>query len=98
MFLRICSSSKPSHCLLQSCCMAICGFAGVAYTIMTLGHGYALVDGRPLYYIRYVDWLITTPLLLYDICKIGGCPTAQVSIPQSYKNIASCIDCIIDIP
>jgi len=69
---------KRSHCLLQSICMGICGFAGIAYTIMTLGHGYAVVDGRPLYYIRYVDWLITTPLLLYDICKIGGCPTAQI--------------------
>jgi len=69
---------KSSHCLLQSCCMGICGFAGVAYTIMTLGHGYTIVDGRPLYYIRYVDWIITTPLLLYDICKVGGCPTAQI--------------------
>jgi len=69
---------KPSHCLLQSICMGICGFAGVAYAIMTLGHGYAMVDGRPFYYIRYVDWIITTPLLLYDICKIGGCPKAQI--------------------
>ncbi len=38
------------------------------YLLMALGHGsVALASGRTFYYARYVDWSITTPLLLLSL-------------------------------
>lgn len=50
----------------------IVGFASTAYLFMTLGDGYFLVDGRVFQYARYIDWLLTTPLLLMDLASLAG--------------------------
>eukprot|EP00979_Chaetoceros_neogracilis_P002346 scaffold409_cov295-Chaetoceros_neogracile.AAC.16 len=53
---------------------AIVGFAATSYFFMALGQGSIDVDGRAFYYARYLDWLVTTPLLLLDLgglCKLG---------------------------
>jgi bacteriorhodopsin len=39
------------------------------------GHGYTVVDGRVFHYVRYLDWLITTPLLLLDLGALAGIST-----------------------
>jgi bacteriorhodopsin len=39
------------------------------------GHGYTIVDGRVFHYARYLDWLITTPLLLLDLGALAGIST-----------------------
>lgn len=44
--------------------VGITGIAAVAYLGMTLGVGTVTVDGRPLYVLRYADWLVTTLLLV----------------------------------
>jgi bacteriorhodopsin len=36
------------------------------------GYGYTLVDGRVFHYARYLDWLVTTPLLLLDLGALAG--------------------------
>jgi bacteriorhodopsin len=36
------------------------------------GHGYTVVDGRVFHYARYLDWLVTTPLLLLDLGALAG--------------------------
>lgn len=41
--------------------------AATAYLAMALGQGSITIDGRELFYARYIDWLITTPLLLLDL-------------------------------
>jgi bacteriorhodopsin len=47
--------------------------ASLAYLTMALGHGYVTkCNGRDFYYARYVDWAITTPIMLIDIVKVGG--------------------------
>lgn len=51
----------------------VCLIASIAYLTMATGHGYVTrCDGRDFYYARYIDWAITTPLMLFDICKITG--------------------------
>jgi len=54
----------------------VSGIATVAYLLMFLGIGVAevRVDGVVLriYWMRYVDWLLTTPLLLLDLALIAG--------------------------
>lgn len=51
----------------------VCFIASLAYLTMATGHGFVTqCSGRDFYYARYIDWLITTPLMLYDIAKLGG--------------------------
>ena len=39
-------------------------WSGLAYLAMGLGLGMAEVDGHTVYWARYADWVVTTPLLL----------------------------------
>jgi len=53
---------------------AITGIAAVSYTLTSLGIGTLPLDGASFYAPRYVDWLLTTPLLLLYmalLCKPG---------------------------
>ena len=51
---------------------AITGFAFVSYLAMATGAGSTILDdGRQFYYFRYIDWLITTPLLLLDLALLA---------------------------
>jgi bacteriorhodopsin len=36
------------------------------------GHGYTIIDGHVFHYARYIDWLVTTPLLLMDLGALAG--------------------------
>merc|ERR1719454_1079416 len=50
--------------------------ASLASLAMATKHGYTTrCNGRDFYYARYVDWIITTPLMLYDLAVIGGTDT-----------------------
>ncbi|MFB6309168.1 MAG: bacteriorhodopsin [Haloarculaceae archaeon] len=54
----------------------ITAFAFVNYLAMALGFGLTMVEfggeEHPIYWARYTDWLITTPLLLYDLGLLAG--------------------------
>jgi bacteriorhodopsin len=45
----------------------VAAVAATAYLAMALDQGTTMIDGREVFYARYVDWLITTPLLLIDL-------------------------------
>ncbi len=50
----------------------ITGTAAFSYLMMATGAGLTeLSDGRGFYYFRYIDWLITTPLLLLDLALLA---------------------------
>jgi sensory rhodopsin len=49
---------------------AISGIATVAYVLMTLEIGTVSVGSRTVYVPRYVDWLLTTPLLLLYLAML----------------------------
>merc|ERR1712193_257569 len=56
----------------QICAGVVCAIASLAYLTMSLGHGYiSKCDGRSFYYARYVDWMLTTPLMLWDLCVLA---------------------------
>jgi bacteriorhodopsin len=52
--------------------------AAASYFAMVTGFGVTTVDVAAsmgetrIYWARYVDWLITTPLLLIDLCLLAG--------------------------
>jgi len=51
--------------------MMVNGIAAIAYLIMASGYGWEVVADRQFFYVRYIDWFFTTPLLLLDLCALG---------------------------
>jgi bacteriorhodopsin len=46
--------------------------ASLAYLTMALGHGFVTkCNGRDFYYARYVDWMVTTPIMIYDFVEMS---------------------------
>merc|ERR1711963_780440 len=52
--------------------MAVTGIATMAYLGMASGAGVADVNGRQVYWMRYVDWFFTTPFFLLDLALLAG--------------------------
>jgi len=52
---------------------AITAIASLAYLTMASGAGFIVrADGRQFFYARYIDWTLTTPLMLLDLCGLAG--------------------------
>jgi len=51
----------------------ICIFASLAYLTMATGHGYITrcCDGRTFFYARYIDWTLTTPLMIWELSSLA---------------------------
>ncbi len=41
--------------------------AGFSYLLLALGLGFVTVDGREIAYLRYFEWMVTTPIMLFGI-------------------------------
>jgi bacteriorhodopsin len=52
--------------------MAVTGIATMAYLAMYSGAGITEIDGRDVYWMRYVDWFFTTPFFLLDLALLAG--------------------------
>jgi len=50
----------------------VCSIASCAYFAKCTGMGEIKVMGTKVPLARYVDWVATTPLMLYELCHIGG--------------------------
>jgi bacteriorhodopsin len=51
----------------------VCFVASLAYLTMATGNGwYARCDGRMFFFARYIDWVITTPLMLHALCHFAN--------------------------
>jgi bacteriorhodopsin len=50
---------------------------------MAIGEGHVKVghgdEKRPFYYARYIDWALTTPLLLLDLLLLAGCDWTRIA-------------------
>ncbi|MCC5638528.1 bacteriorhodopsin [Nostoc sp. CHAB 5844] len=49
----------------------ICLIAAGLYLTMALGQGVNIINGRPTYWVRFVTWFCSTPLLLLDLTYLG---------------------------
>lgn len=61
-------------------------WSGAAYLAMALGQGSVEVDGQVTYYARYLDWVVTTPLLLFALAL-----TSMHKTDKDYTLIAGLI-------
>ncbi|GCF12929.1 sensory rhodopsin-2 [Haloarcula mannanilytica] len=52
--------------------VAIPGIAIVAYALMAMGFGSIQTEGHAVYVIRYVDWLLTTPINVLFLALLAG--------------------------
>jgi bacteriorhodopsin len=52
----------------------VCAIAACAYLAMATGTGAIEIAGQQVFYARYVDWVVTTPLLLLGLLTIGLAP------------------------
>ena len=50
----------------------VCLWAGCMYLAMLLGHTVSEINGEVVYWGRYIDWIVTTPLLLLDLGTLSG--------------------------
>jgi len=65
--------------------MGITGIATLAYLLMFSGAGRTWVEEvpgtfSPVYWGRYVDWVLTTPLMLWDILALAGAPSDEIAM------------------
>jgi bacteriorhodopsin len=77
--LRLPQSSLLTHHMHHYLTWAVVTIAMIAYYAMAAegGYKYVLVQGssgqsRTIYYARYIDWCLTTPLLLLDLVLLGN--------------------------
>lgn len=54
----------------------ICLIAGALYLAMALGQGFSIIHDRPTFWVRYITWFTSTPLLILDLTFL-----ARSSIP-----------------
>lgn len=54
--------------------LIIPGFAGLMYVLMALDIGTLTIGGETLVVPRYVDWLVTTPVLVGYVGYVAGAP------------------------
>jgi sensory rhodopsin len=67
--------SDPKNREYYAILTAITGIAAVAYVVMALGFGSVRVGGEEVVLARYVDWLLTTPLMVLYLGLLGRCGT-----------------------
>lgn len=75
IYLSVTGDSEHQHHYIASTVIVL--WAGVWYVVMATGGGITLVDGpggEPVifYYARYIDWTLTTPLLLLGLLWVAG--------------------------
>jgi sensory rhodopsin len=59
--------------------VVIPGFAGLMYALMALGIGNIEFDGGTLVVPRYVDWIVTTPLLVGFVGYVAGASRRSIA-------------------
>lgn len=57
--------------------LLVTAIAGTVYFLMALGYGSAEDTAGRVYWIRYVDWMFTTPLMLIELGILAGARPVQ---------------------
>lgn len=66
--------SGSEHTTAFRALMVIPGFAALSYMFITLDIGVITVNGTPITVPRYIDWLVTTPILVGFVAYVAGAP------------------------
>jgi bacteriorhodopsin len=78
-FVSELQKDEPHHTELYVATTLISTFAFLAYLAKYTGQGYiTLPNGTTVCHVRYMDWILTTPLLLFDLCDLSGALPATI--------------------
>ena len=67
--------------------VGISGIAAVAYAVMALEVGWLSVDGRTVFAPRYIDWILTTPLIVLFLGMLAGLDRRQFAAALALNTI-----------
>jgi len=76
-FIDMTLRGSPSRLPFYASSTFINCMSAVSYAFMACGLGYVDNEGRAIYVVRGVDWLLTSPFLLWELCLLSGCSPAQ---------------------
>ena len=62
---------KPEHRFHVILALIITTIAAAAYYAMASGQGVAVFAGKEIFFARYIDWILTTPVLLLSLILVG---------------------------
>merc|ERR1712187_572558 len=78
-FLQRAMARKPTDRLFEFITFLVTGIATLAYLIMACGFGvHHNGTNEPFYYARYIDWIFTTPLMVWDLMALVGSPGGNI--------------------
>ncbi|KAK0267139.1 hypothetical protein LTR91_008935 [Friedmanniomyces endolithicus] len=90
-FMGLAATKPRQHRIFHYITASITMVASIAYFSMASGIGWTPIDveflrsspqvygiNREIFYVRYIDWFITTPLLLMDLLLTAGMPWPTV--------------------
>lgn len=78
-FLQRAMARKATDRLFEFVTFLITGIASLAYLVMAAGFGvHHNGTNQPFYYARYIDWVFTTPLMLWDLMELVGAPSSNI--------------------
>jgi bacteriorhodopsin len=83
-FYAMATAAKGSK-FFETLTMLITAIASLAYLTMWSGAGRMWVEEvpgtiSPVYWGRYVDWILTTPLMIWDILALAGAPADEIML------------------
>lgn len=62
---------KPEHRFHVILALIITSIAAAAYYAMASGQGVTVFAGKEIFFARYIDWILTTPVLLLSLILVG---------------------------
>jgi len=78
-FLQKAMARKPTDRLFEFVTFLITAIASLAYLVMAAGFGvHHNGTNEPFYYARFIDWLFTTPLMIWDLMELVGAPGSNI--------------------
>lgn len=71
VILSLWNKFKPEHRWHVILALMVTTIAGAAYYSMATGQGVALFGDKTIFFARYIDWILTTPLLLLSLILVA---------------------------
>lgn len=83
---------KPEHRFHVILALIVTTIAAASYYAMASGQGVAVFAGEQIFFARYIDWLLTTPVLLLSLILVG---LPAVSDPEKRRQRNGLIGAIL---
>ncbi|EKX37035.1 hypothetical protein GUITHDRAFT_145279 [Guillardia theta CCMP2712] len=78
-FIFVYKLSEAANKKVAYLCIYICGISAIAYYAMLAGQGWSAgTTCRQFFYARYIDWILTWPLITILLALIAGCEWTPV--------------------